>query len=70
MKWKVFVLIPYEVPPVEFDEFVRLLLERHRINRDDDVPFGQTVDLPGRFESLVGPLDQSFDDKVAGGGFH
>lgn len=60
MKTQVFVLVPYDVPPAAISAFKQRLLEKHRFHPDQ--PGSR-----GRYDYLIGALQQSFDDPVAEG---
>jgi hypothetical protein len=60
VKTQVFVLVPYDTPPAEIGEYVRLVLDPHRF--DPGEPAGR-----GRFDFLVGALAKSLNDPIAAG---
>jgi hypothetical protein len=60
MKSKVFVLVPYAVPPDQIGSYVDQQLVQHRF--DENGPRGGR-----RFDYLAGPLETCFNDKVAEG---
>jgi len=55
MQTHVFILVPCNVPPTEICEFVRLLLERSRLNEDE---------VSGRWDYRYGSLPGTLNDPV------
>lgn len=60
MKTKVLVLVPYTVPPDRISDYVHSQLLPHW-QCDDETP------IAGRFDYLVGPLDNLFNDPISEG---